>query len=44
MQILGVAVLISFGTGLGPMPIIPSIRRIWTGSFVFWSAVRVLMM
>ena len=44
MQILGVAMLVGFGAGLGLMPFVPSIRRIWTASFVFWSAGWVLLM
>jgi predicted acyltransferase len=44
MQILGVAMLLGWGAGLGLMPFIPSLRRIWTASFVFWSAGWVLLM
>jgi predicted acyltransferase len=44
MQILGAAMLVGFGTGLSLMPFVPSIRRIWTASFVFWSAGWVLLM
>jgi predicted acyltransferase len=44
MQILGVAMLAGFGAGLGLMPFVPSIRRIWTASFVFWSAGWVILM
>lgn len=44
MQILSVAMLIGFGAGLSLMPLVPSIRRIWTASFVFWSAGWVILM
>jgi predicted acyltransferase len=44
MQILGVAMLVGSGAGLGLMPLVPSIRRIWTASFVFWSAGWVILM
>ena len=44
MQILGVAMLVGWGVGLGLMPFIPSLRRIWTASFVFWSAGWVILM
>jgi heparan-alpha-glucosaminide N-acetyltransferase len=38
MKILGVAMVVGWVVGLALMPIIPSLRRIWTASFVFWSA------
>jgi heparan-alpha-glucosaminide N-acetyltransferase len=44
MQILGVAMLVGLGAGLALMPLVPSIRRIWTASFVFWSAGWVILM
>jgi predicted acyltransferase len=44
MQILAVATVASFAAGLALMPLIPSIRRIWTASFVFWSAGWVILM
>jgi predicted acyltransferase len=43
MEILSVAMLVGFGAGLGLMPVVPSIRRIWTASFVFWSAGWVIL-
>jgi len=44
MQMLSVAMLMGFGAGLALMPLVPSIRRIWTASFVFWSAGWVILM
>jgi predicted acyltransferase len=44
MKILGVAMVVSWAVGLALMPIIPSLRRIWTASFVFWSAGWAILM
>ncbi len=44
MRILAVLMLAGFASGLALMPLVPSIRRIWTASFVFWSAGWVLLM
>jgi predicted acyltransferase len=44
MQILAVAMVAGFAAGLALMPLVPSIRRIWTASFVFWSAGWVILM
>jgi predicted acyltransferase len=43
MRILAIAMVASAAAGLALMPLVPSIRRIWTASFVFWSAGWVLM-
>lgn len=44
MQILAVAMAAGFVAGLALMPVVPSIRRIWTASFVLWSAAWVILM
>jgi predicted acyltransferase len=44
MQILAVAMVAGFAAGLALMPLVPSIRRIWTVSFVFWSAGWAILM
>ena len=43
MKILAVAMAAGFAAGLALMPWVPSIRRIWTASFVFWSAGWVIL-
>jgi len=44
MKILVIAMLGAFAGGLALMPLIPSLRRIWTASFVLWSAGWVILM
>jgi predicted acyltransferase len=44
MKILAIAMVGAFAAGLALSPLIPSIRRIWTASFVLWSAGWVILM
>lgn len=43
MKILGVAMVVGWVVGLALMPTIPSLRRIWTASFVFWARERLYL-